>query len=100
MGVRHCEQITRGMEKITAILFSEVEDKSGKKYGRVFELRSDGDPEHGEVSESRSVTAFLCGTTGILQQFGFGHRNIKSIDWDRIVEIKPGKIIIESPKNS
>jgi hypothetical protein len=88
------------MEKITDILFSEVEDETGKKYGRVFELRSDGDPEHGETFESRPLTAFLCGTTGILQQFGFDHRNVKIIGWDQIVEIKPGKIVIDPPKNS
>ena len=88
------------MEKITDILFSEVEDESGRKYGRVFELRSDGDPESGETSDSRRITAFLCGTTGILQQFGFDHRNVSTIDWSQIVDIKPSKVIIKPPKRS
>jgi hypothetical protein len=88
------------MEKITDILFSEVEDEGGKKYGRVFELRSEGDPESGKTSDSRRITAFLCGTTGILQQFGFDHRNVNTIDWNQIVDIKPNKVIIKPPKNS
>jgi hypothetical protein len=84
------------MEKITDILFSKVEDENGRSFGRVFELRSDGDPEHGEVSKSRSIDTLLCGTTGLLQQFGFDARNVSVFDWDSIVEIKPGKIIVRS----
>jgi len=84
------------MEKITDILFSKVEDENGRSFGRVLELRSDGDPEHGEVSKSRSIDTLLCGTTGLLQQFGFDARNVSVFDWDSIVEIKPGKIIVRS----
>jgi hypothetical protein len=85
------------MEKITDILFSEVEDESGRKYGRVFELRSDGDPEHGEVSPSRQISKFLCGTTGLLQEFGFDHSSVTTVEWAEIVERKPRKIIIRPP---
>jgi hypothetical protein len=87
------------MEKITDILFSQVEDENGKSYGRVFELRSDGEPEHGETSKSRRITEFLCGTTGILQQFGFAAKNVSTIDWEQIVDIKPGRIVIRPPDN-
>jgi len=62
------------MEKITDILLAKVEDKNGAKYGRVFELRSDGDPEHGITSE-----------------------NITIDPWEAIVDIKRGKIIIREP---
>ena len=85
------------MEKITDILFSKVEDEDGRSYGRVFELRSDGDPEHGETSKSRAVDALLCGTTGLLQQFGFDARNVSVFDWDSVVDIKAGKIIVRPP---
>jgi hypothetical protein len=85
------------MEKITEILLSEVEDESGRKYGRVFELRSEGDPEHGIVSDSRKINSILCGTTGLLQEFGFDHRSVTIVDWSEIVDIKPGKIVIRPP---
>ena len=84
------------MEKISDILLAEVEDEDGKKYGRVFELRSDGDPEHGVTSESRSVTALLCGTSGWLEELGFRPRNISTIHWDEIIKIGKKKIIIRA----
>lgn len=87
------------MEKITDILLTEVEDENGKKYGRVFELRSDGDPEHGIMNENRRITAFLCGESGWLQELGFNPTNISKIQWDEIVEIKKNKIIIRPPKD-
>jgi hypothetical protein len=85
------------MEKITDIIFSEVEDEDGRSYGRVFELRSEGDPEYGVVSKSRAIDALLCGTTGLLQQFGFDARNVSVFDWNSIVDIKAGKIIVRPP---
>lgn len=87
------------MEKITGILLSEVEDENGRKYGRVFELRSSGDPEHGIVNNDRPIDAFLCGTSGWLHELGFRPTNISTIHWDEIVEIKKNKIIIRPPSN-
>jgi hypothetical protein len=85
------------MEKITDILFSHVEDEDGRSYGRVFELRSEGDPEHGEVSKGRSIDTLLCGKIGFLQEFGFDARDITVFDWDSIIDIKKGKIIVRPP---
>jgi hypothetical protein len=87
------------MEKITDILLAEVEDVDGTKYGRIFELRSDGDPEHGIQSESREITALLCGTTGLLQELGLRPKRISTIRWSSIVDIKPHRIIIRPPKD-
>ena len=86
------------MEKITDILLAEVEDENGKKYGRVFELRSDGDPEHGITNRDRRINALLCGSSGMLEELGFRPRNISTIQWDEIVEIKKNKIIIRPPE--
>ena len=85
------------MDKITDILLAKVEDENGAKYGRVFELRSDGEPEHGITSESRKITALLCGTSGFLEELGFRPRNITTVPWEAIVDIKRGKIIIREP---
>ena len=82
------------MEKITDILLAEVHDESGRYYGRLFELRSDGEPEHGLVSNNREITAFLCATHGILQELGFKPTDVSTITWDSVVEIKRGKITI------
>jgi hypothetical protein len=86
------------MAKITDILLTKVEDESGRKYGRVFELRSNGDPEHGISNMDRPIDAFLCGTSGWLQELGFRPTNISTIQWDEIVEIQRDKIIIRPPR--
>jgi hypothetical protein len=85
------------MEKITDILLAEVEDADGRKYGRVFELRSDGDPEHGITSKHREITAFLCGTSGFLEELGFRPRSVSTIQWSEVVSIEKNKIIIRPP---
>jgi sporulation protein YlmC with PRC-barrel domain len=85
------------MEKISDILLAEVEDENGRKYGRVFELRSDGDPEHGSTSKTRAISSLLCGSSGWLQELGFRPSKISTIQWDEIVEIKKKKVIIRPP---
>ena len=85
------------MEKITDILLAEVVDEDGRNYGRVFELRSQGDPEHGKVSKARKITELLCGNYGILQEIGFKPSNVSTIQWDEVVDIRRGKITIRPP---
>ena len=85
------------MEKITAILLAEVEDENGRKYGRVFELRSDGDPEHGITTKDRVITSLLCGTSGWLEELGFRPRSVSTIQWSEVVDVKKKKIIIRPP---
>jgi hypothetical protein len=85
------------MEKITDILLAEVEDENGRKYGRVFELRSDGDPEHGITTDVREITSLLCGTSGWLEELGFRPRSVSTIQWSEVVDVKKKKIIIRPP---
>ena len=85
------------MEKISDILLAEVEDENGNRYGRVFELRSDGDPEHGIASKFRAISSLLCGNSGWLQELGFRPTSVSTIQWDEIVEIRKKKIIIRPP---
>ena len=85
------------MEKITDILLAEVIDEDDRSYGRVFELRSDGDPEHGKTSKARKINTLLCGSYGILQEIGFKPSNVSAIQWDEVIDIKRGKITIRPP---
>jgi hypothetical protein len=82
------------MEKISDILLSQVVDEKGRKYGQVFELRSEGDPEHGVRSDGREVNQILCGNFGVLEELGFRPRGISIIQWSSVVDISPGKIVI------
>ena len=82
------------MEKITDILFSEVETESGKKLGRVFEIRSEGDPDHGISNRSRNLDYFLCGERGLLERLGFKERRMTCVPISEIREYAVGKIIV------
>ena len=86
------------MEKITEILLAEVVDEAGRSYGRVFELRSDGEPEHRIVSNRREITALLCGTSGWLEELGFRSRNVSTIQWSEVIDVKKKKVVIRPPQ--
>jgi hypothetical protein len=88
------------MEKITDILLARVEDENGEKYGRVFELRCEGDPEHGITNDERRITSFLAGNHGILQEIGFHPSNVTEIAWNDVIKVQRKKIIIRSPGTS
>ena len=82
------------MEKITDILFCSVETESGKQLGRVFELRSEGDPDHGIMNQLRDLDYFLCGESGLLERLGFNKRQITCIPVSGIKEYAEGKIVV------
>jgi hypothetical protein len=82
------------MEKITDILFCEVETENGQELGRVFEIRSEGDPDHGLANSSRSIDYLLCGDVALLQRLGFREKDLTEVSTDRIKEFRDGKIIV------
>jgi hypothetical protein len=82
------------MEKITDILFSAVVTEGGEELGRVFEVRSAGEPEHGLVERSRSVTEILYGKRAFLEMLGLKQTSLESISTDAIKKTEPGKIVI------
>jgi hypothetical protein len=85
------------MEKITDILFSEVITEAGEKLGRVFELRSAGEPEYGIGSTSREITEILYGRRGFLEMIGLRKTKPDSISIDRIRNMESGRIIVDNP---
>jgi len=82
------------MEKITDILFAEVETENGKKLGRVFDIRSAGEPEHGFSHDARDASVLLYGTRGLLEMLGFKETDLDGVSWDDIVKIENRKIVI------
>ena len=82
------------MEKITDILFSEVETENRKLLGRVFEIRSEGDPDHGVRNTSRTLDYMLCGETGLLERLGFKERELVCVPFSEVKEFGDGKIIV------
>lgn len=94
MGTLFDRQITTGMEKITDILFCEVESDDGRRLGRLFDVRCAGEPEHGLTNEDRPITELVYGGRGLLEMLGFKQTDLKTMPWSSVKEIKPGKIII------
>jgi hypothetical protein len=86
------------MEKITDILFCEIENEDGRRLGRLYDLRSDGEPEHGLSKEQRLVTEIIYGTTGLWEMLGLKKTDFKTISWKAVRKIESGKIIIERGK--
>ena len=86
------------MEKITDILFAEIETENGKKLGRVFDIRSAGEPEHGFAHDERDASVLLYGTRGLLEMLGFKETRLDGVSWDDIIKIEDRKIVIVKHK--
>lgn len=82
------------MEKITDILYSEVITESGYKLGRVFDMRSAGEPEHGFPNKEREITELLYGERSFWEMLGFKKLPLQSIKWSDVKRIEEGKIIV------
>ena len=86
------------MEKITEFLSLKVEGEKGEYVGRVIDVRSDGDPEHGLVNKGRGVTAILCGTHGLLEMIGLRRTDVKIIPWKAVKKVGRRRIVVDLSK--
>jgi hypothetical protein len=82
------------IEKITDILFAEVESEDGEKLGRVFDFRSAGEPEHGIENKNREITEILYGTRSFWEMLGLKETKLNVAGWSSVRKIEDGKIII------
>jgi hypothetical protein len=82
------------MEKLTDILLAEIETDDARKLGRVCDIRSAGEPEHGFTHDERDVSVLLYGTSGLLEMLGFKRPKLKGISFGAIQRIVDGKIIV------
>ena len=84
------------IEKITDILFCEVEREDGTPLGHVFDLRSTGEPEHGFENETREITEILYGTRSFWETLGIKETELERAAWSDVKKIEGGKIIIRN----
>lgn len=82
------------MEKISEVLYSTIEDEEGRQLGRLFDLRSDGEPEHGISNQSRPITEIVYGVRGFWEMIGLRKPTPITIPWSSVVKIDGGKIIV------
>ena len=88
------------MEKITELLSAKVMTEDGVYVGRVMDVRSEGEPEHGLVNESRPITELLYGKTGPLSFLGWRSSEVKSVAWKDIKKLSPGKVVIMTKEDN
>ncbi len=82
------------MEKISEILWTKVFNEEGMYLGRVLELRSSGDPEHGLRHNDRRVTELIYGRNGVLQFLGLRQAKVKIVPWATVKTFSRGRVVI------
>jgi hypothetical protein len=82
------------MEKITDILFAEIETEDGRRLGRVYDVRSDGEPECGFPNDERPLDELLCGSPGLLEVLGFKKVEPRVIPWSAVKKNERGRLIV------
>jgi sporulation protein YlmC with PRC-barrel domain len=84
------------MEKITKLLSAKVVNEEGMYLGRVIDLRSAGDPEHGIRHKDRKVSEILYGTKGLLQMLGIRQTKTSLIPWKAVKKFDRGRIVVNT----
>jgi sporulation protein YlmC with PRC-barrel domain len=84
------------MERITDILFAEIYTEDGEKLGHVFDLRCDGEPEHGFPNESRAITHILYGERSFWEVLGYKTLSLDSVPFSAVTKIEKGRVIVSN----
>ena len=84
------------MEKISQVLGAKVVNEEGMYLGRVLDLRSAGDPEHGLPHKHRIVTELIYGRNGMLQFLGLRHADVKIVPWAAVKTFSKGRIVLKT----
>ena len=82
------------MKRLTEFQGLKIYSENGESLGRLFDLRSPGLPEHGETHADRRIEELVYGKVGLFQRLGLIQSKADTISWERVVEIKNGKIVI------
>ena len=81
--------------KVSEFQFMRVETEGGRFLGHVFDLRSRGEPEHGETHDARVVNEIVYGRLGLLERLGIVRAEPDTIPWEAVKEIRGNKIIVQ-----
>ena len=84
------------MEKISQLLWIKVVNEDGMHLGRVLDLRSAGDPEHGLVNENRPVTQLAYGRNGVLQFLGLRKADVKIVPWTAVKTFSSKQVVLKT----
>ena len=85
---------------MTDLLMAEIETEDGTRLGRLYDLRSAGEPEHGLAAKDRPITELVYGTAGLWEVLGLKKPNVRTIPWRSVRSIERDKIIVASKRQS
>jgi sporulation protein YlmC with PRC-barrel domain len=83
------------MKRVSEFQMMRVETEDGRLLGHVFDLRSRGEPEHGETRDERVVNELVYGKLGLLARLGITQARATTVAWESVKEIRDGKIIVD-----
>jgi sporulation protein YlmC with PRC-barrel domain len=83
------------MEKVSELLRANVVTASGKYCGRVIEVRSAGEPEHGASNNDRQITELVCGRQGLLESMGLRRAIVRVVPWQSVKRIEHATIVVD-----
>ncbi len=75
--------------------YMEVVTESGRFLGHVFDLRSRGEPEHGERREARVVHEIIYGRLGLFDRLGLTQAEPKMLSWKAVKAIRDNQLVVD-----
>jgi sporulation protein YlmC with PRC-barrel domain len=73
--------------RLTKLQDLHVVGEDGRRFGRVFELRSPGAAEKEPTHRERQVECLLCGRLGLLERLGWKQPSPRAIPWEAVLEV-------------
>jgi hypothetical protein len=78
--------------KLTDFDMLQVVSEDGRRLGHLFDLRAHGRPT--AETTMGPVDQVVYGTMGLLQRLGVRRVSGRTFDWDQVVAIRDGKLIV------
>jgi sporulation protein YlmC with PRC-barrel domain len=75
--------------------YMEVVTESGRFLGHVFDLRSRGEPEHGEERAERVVDEVVYGRLGLFERLGLTQAEPKTFSWKAVRAIRDNRLVVD-----
>jgi sporulation protein YlmC with PRC-barrel domain len=82
--------------KLSELQYAEVWREDGTFLGHVFDLRSQGEPEHGITHDARVVGELVYGRMGLFARLGLDEADATTLPWSSVREIRDGAIIVSN----
>lgn len=73
--------------RLTLLQDLHVVGEDGRRFGRVFEIRSPGAAEKEPTHRERQVECLLCGRLGLFERLGWKQTSPRAIPWEAVLDV-------------